>query len=94
VVIEKYTTNQMPLNLNGDTKLYNNHTVLQTYNKIFSNDNMQKRKLKALNSYIHIFTEHDDDMLDNILYTISPTDISSIGIVHWACRMGILEPIS
>jgi len=55
---------------------------------------MQKRKLQALNSYIHIFTADDNDMLDNILHTVSPTDISSIGIVHWTCRMGILEPNS
>jgi hypothetical protein len=55
---------------------------------------MQKSKLEALNSYVHIFTGHDDNMLDNILHTVSPTDISSIGIVHWTCRMGILEPNS
>jgi len=82
----------MLLNLYGNTKLYNNHTRLQTYNKIFSNDIMQKRKLQALNCYTDIFTGHN--MLDNILYTISPTDISSIGIVHWTSRMGILEPNS
>lgn len=84
----------MLLNLHDNTKLYNNHSVLQTNNKTFSNDIMQKRKLQALNSYIHIFTADDNDMLDNILHTVSPTDISSIGIVHWTCRMGILEPNS
>jgi len=93
-VIEKYKTSLMLLNLHGNTKLYKNHTRLQTYHKIFSNDIMQKRKLQALNCYTDIFTGHNDNMLDNILYTISPTDISSIGSVHWTCRMGILEPNS
>ena len=64
----------MLLNLHDDTELYNNHTGLQTYNKIFSKDIMQKRKLQVHNCYIHTFTGHDDDMLHNILYTISPTD--------------------
>jgi hypothetical protein len=91
---KKYKTNLKLLNLYDDTKLYNNHTVLHTQNKTFSNDIMQKRTLQALNSYIHIFTGHDDGMLDNILYTISPTGFSSTGIVHWTCRKGILEPNS
>jgi len=94
VVVKKYKTNLKLLNLHDDTKLYNNHNVLQTYTKTFSNDIMQKGKLQALNSCIHIFTGHNGDMLHNSLYTITPTDISSIGIVHWSCRMGILEPNS
>jgi hypothetical protein len=93
-VIEKYKTNLMLLNLHGNTKLYNNNIVLETYNKTFRKVIMQEGKLQALNFYIHIFTGHNNDMLDNILYTITPTDISSIGIVQWTCRMGILEPNS
>lgn len=91
---EKYKTNLKLLTLHDDTKLYNNHTVLRTNNKTFSNDIMQKRTLQALNSYIHIFTGHNNDMLDNILHTISPTGFSSTGIVHWSCRKEILEPNS
>jgi len=72
VVIEKYKTNLMLLNLHNSTKLYNNRIRLETYNKIFSNDIMQKTKLQALNCYTDIFTGHNN-MLDNILYTISPT---------------------
>jgi hypothetical protein len=94
VVTEKYETNLMLLNFHGNTKLYNSNTVLETRNKPFRKDIMQEGKLQALNSYIHTFTGHNNNMHDNILHTITPTDINSTGIVQWTCGMGISEPNS